>query len=374
MSDADVPQPHDRPFGSDVYRLICDHSGVALIAADIDLKVQVWNTAATRVFGVTAERMMGVSVLSVLPADRREAAERLLRRTLAEREVDEFEFDQPDMGGGRRYFAASVSPLVDCGDVTIGVLVWVRDVTRRMQLAQELALGRKMAALGEMAGAVAHHFNNILGGLVTSADFALAARDPNIDRRVLEQTSRSLARATRLVENLLAFAEGDRRTDALADLAEVLLHALDQIEPDLNRAGIKLELNLRQVPPAEVPRSRMTTAIFNFLHNAVEAMPDGGQLRVSLEHVEGNNVLRITDTGCGVAEDRLDRVFEPFYSTKGVAGGTGGQAAGLGLAVAHGIVREVGGRISFNSRVGAGTTVEICIPAGPPARDEQPQP
>ena len=364
MSDARDHQPPTAPLGEDVYRLICEHAGIALVVTDTEGKIRVWNSRAARVFGAAASQMIGVPILSVLPAQERAEAERLLRGAITDREVNEFEFSQRDHAGRRRYFAASLAPVVDQSNATLGASIWVRDVTRRTELFREVAQGRKMVALGEMAGAVAHYFNNILGGMVTGVDFALAADDPEIEHRVLVQTSQSLARATQLIENLLAFAEGDRRSPDLADLTEVVMGALDTVESELARSGIKLELNLQPVPVREVPTRQMTTAILNLVRNAVEAMPNGGKLRVGLEACTGGCLLSLKDTGCGVAEENLDRVFEPFYSTKAALTASEDRAAGLGLAVAHGIIHEIGGRISVSSVVGEGTLFEIWIPGG----------
>ena len=362
MSDAPDHQPPVAPLGEDVYRLICEHAGIALVVTDTEGKIRLWNRRAARVFGAAASQMLGAPILSILPAQERAEAEHLLRGAITDHEVNEFEFSQRDRAGRRRHFAASIAPVVDQSNTMLGASIWVRDVTRRTELFREVAQGRKMVALGEMAGAVAHYFNNILGGMVTGVDFALAAGDPEIEHRVLIQTSQSLARAAHLIENLLAFAEGDRRSPDLADLTEVVLAALDTVESELARAGIKLELNLQPVPIREVPRRQMTTAILNLVRNAVEAMPNGGKLRIGLEAGNGGCLLSLRDTGCGVAEENLDRVFEPFYSTKTALADTEDRAAGLGLAVVHGIIHEIGGKISVSSVVGEGTLFEIRIP------------
>jgi signal transduction histidine kinase len=106
----------------------------------------------------------------------------------------------------------------------------------------------------------------------------------------------------------------------------------------------------------------MTTAIHTFVRNAVEAMPEGGTLRVDLEECGAECVLRFTDTGCGVDEENLDRIFEPFFSTKPGAGDDEVHGTGMGLAMAHGIVHEIGGRIAVRSEVGKGTVFEVYIP------------
>ncbi|MFQ5492496.1 MAG: nitrogen regulation protein NR(II) [Phycisphaerae bacterium] len=355
----------------DFFRLICENSSAALIATDIDLNIVAWNPAAGRIFGAASPQMIGTSVLSVLPADQRAHAEDLLHRAVKEHEVNEFEFDQRDQAGDRRFFSVWVAPVVNDENRTGGVSIWVRDITRRTELGSQLAHSHKMVALGQLAGAIAHHFNNILGGMVTSVDFALAADDPHAEHRTLVQIGASLTRATRLVENLLAFAEGDQRPDDLADLTEVLINALEVVESELDDANVKLDLRHSHMPITPVPRKQMTTAIYNIVHNAIEAMPDGGLLQVELRHEPPNCLLQFKDSGCGVAEHRLNRIFEPFYSTKTTAGSDADQAIGLGLAVAHGIIQDLGGKITANSEVGVGTTLRVSIPAGPAPQTEK---
>ncbi len=362
MTDPLSHAPEVTALGSDVYRLICEHAGLALVVTDLQLRIRLWNRSAGRVFGAAANQMIGTPVLSILPANKRAEVERSLLRAIEGHEVAEIEFDQRDPEGKPRHFAASIAPVVDQRNTTLGASVWVRDITKRTELFQEVAQGRKMVALGQMAGAVAHHFNNILGGMVTSVDFAVASNDPALHQRVLAQTGRSLARATHLVENLLAFAEGDRRSGDLADLTEVLLSALDAIEPELANARIRLEVRRRPVEVVEVPRKQMTTVILNLVRNAIDAMPDGGDLCVELGEAGGGCTLRFTDTGRGVAEENLDRIFEPFYSTKSCPDDAADRAPGLGLAVAHGVIHEIGGRITVRSEVGKGTCFEIWLP------------
>jgi signal transduction histidine kinase len=143
------------------------------------------------------------------------------------------------------------------------------------------------------------------------------------------------------------------------------------VEPELAEAKVHLELDLRAIPVTAVPRGPMITVVFNLVHNAVEAMPQGGTLRIEMLESGGGCLLRFTDTGCGMTEECLDRVFEPFYSTKPAPAGQEELAPGFGLAVVHAIVQEVGGKISVASEVGKGTTFEVWIPSGLDAMDLQ---
>ena len=365
MSNADDlhSQP---PLSDDYYRLVCQRAGVALVSVDQDLNIQAWNNAAGRVFGASQAQMVGTSLLSVFPARDRPIAKELLVKAIGEHEVSQFEFSQRDETGRLRYFAVAVSPIVDDEGRTLGAATWVRDITRRTELLEELGQKNKMGALGEMSGAMAHHFNNILGGLVTGVDFALACGEPEVEHRMLEQTARSLTRATRLVENLLVFAEGDHARPDYGDLTEVFLQAIGIVEPELADAKVNLELDVRTVPVMAVPRQPVLTLVFNLVHNAVEAMPGGGTMRAELQPAGNGCVIRITDNGRGMTDEQASRAFEPFYTTKKITTEPGGRAMGFGLPVVHRIVEEFRGKITVGSEPGKGTTVEVWLPTVQP--------
>lgn len=350
-------------LGSDTaYRHICEHLGVALIATDRDLNIRTWNAAAARTFGAGAERMIGTPVIQVVPQERRGIAERILHRAVQTGETAHFEFQHRDAQGRRCELIGTVAPIVTDAGARIGASVCVRDITPSIELQAQLHESRKMAALGEMAGAISHHFNNILGGVVTSIDYANASGDPAVQARVLKQVAPALQRATALVNGLLAFAEGDRRADDLSDFTELINELAEETERSLEGRSIEFTLNLPVLPVLPFPRAQMAPVLRNIVQNAMEAMPDGGSLRIDVTLDERSVQVLVSDTGCGLDEEALSRVFEPFWSTKGLlADGVHG-ATGLGLAIAHGLVQMSGGSITVTSEPGRGSCFRITLP------------
>ncbi|MCK4657929.1 MAG: PAS domain S-box protein [Phycisphaerae bacterium] len=348
------------------FRMLCEHAGVAVVAAGADLRIRFWNRAAARMFGAAPERMLGTAFLSVISQEERAEAEQMLSQALSGGGIGEFEFCYRDAQGNRRRLAAVISPIVNDEGEIIGVSANIRDITRRVMLQEQVAQNRKMVSLGAMAGAMAHYFNNILGGVITSVDFALACDDPAMTNRVLGKTAHALARAAELGDSLLTFAEGDFRTADLADLTETFLETTEVLEIQLKGSGIELDVLLDPVPVTAVPGVQFKTVLKNVIRNAMEAMPDGGKLTLGLGPIEGGYLVSVRDTGYGVPEQLLDRIFEPFYSTKD-CDGEGGESArpGLGLAVAHGIVQVMGGRITVESTVGEGAIFKITLPLNP---------
>lgn len=226
------------------YHQLCRHLGVAVIATDLQLNIRAWNAAATRTFGATEDRMIGTPIAQIIPRERRLIAERMLKRAMQTGETIQLEFQHRNAQGIARELAGTIAPVIAESGERIGASICIRDITRRIELQSELDESRKMASLGEMAGAIAHHFNNILGGAVTSIDFASASDDPRLKSRVLEQVGGALQRATTLVDGLLAFAQGDRRANDLSDLTEVINQLADDTERNIEGSAIEFSVNL----------------------------------------------------------------------------------------------------------------------------------
>lgn len=351
------------PRNDHFFQDMCFHAGVALVATDEQLRICFWNPAATRMLGGTAEEMSGKPIASIVPAERRELAEKLCARALEHGETSELDFQYHNLAGESRFLAVTISPVINPSGRRKGVSVYVRDVTRRMSLEREMAEGRKMSALGSMAGQVAHHFNNILGGVITSLDFAQSSDEPDTLRRAARTTVAALTRANALTQGLLAFAEGDRSESALGDLAETVRRHAAQLEPGLREQNIRLEVDLEPVE-ASLPTRQVLTILDNLTMNAREAMPEGGTLRLELQLFPGEPkaILRVADTGCGIEPEHLQRVFEPFFTTKGFQTACPTQHAGLGLAVVHGIVKDLGGSVTVGSRPQGGTVCSVILP------------
>jgi len=353
------PDKQDAVAG-EFYERLCHSAGIAICATDADMKITVWNEAAAEMFGVPFDQMVGQPLVKVMPPSRRDLAEQMFRRALRDHAVSEFEIVHTYRQPSPIHLGITVSPIFSSDGRCVGVSACLRDITRRVELEKRVQGFEKMAALGALAGGLAHHFNNILGGVATSVDFALKSGDPGAFRRTLKLTADAVTRASKLTHHLLAFAEGDRRPDDLSDLTETVLFFVDQLEPGLRERKIDLALDLNAAPVCEVPRHRLLTVLQNLANNAVEAMPEGGQLSLSL-WTEGEEVaIEVVDTGRGIKEQDQPHVFEPFFTTKEALTADGDD--GLGLSVVHGLVREMGGTIHLRSRPDEGCQVEVRLP------------
>ncbi|NOT02779.1 MAG: PAS domain S-box protein, partial [Phycisphaerales bacterium] len=230
------------------FRHACAHAGLAMITVDRSLRIRSWNAAAAHMFGAAAANVMGMNISGAIPMEARARGESLIRAAVWRAETNSMEFKHRDELGRPRSLIATFSPILDDVGGHLGALAVVRDITRRISLETELAHRHKMAALGEMAGALSHHFNNILGGIVTSVDFALTTDSPDLHKRTLQQGGVALGRAIKLIDSLLKFAEGDFRHADECDLTECILAVMEYMEPELRKARITLNLQLERLP------------------------------------------------------------------------------------------------------------------------------
>ena len=254
-------------------------------------------------------------------------------------------------------------------------LVFVaRDVTQPRELEARHALNERLAAFDTLVTGVAHELNNPMTYALAGVDVALrrlrvcAASGPQdaddaIALEALERALTGLNRMRDIVRNLVTFAHGDPETRSIVDVRSVLESAI-QLASHQIRHRARIEKELGEVPPVEANAARLGQVFLNVLVNAAEAIPEGQAdrhcVRVVTCVADDNTVaIEIADTGVGISAEELPRIFDPFFSAKGPSAGTG-----LGLSIVHGIVRDLGGRISVQSTVGQGTVVRLELPCG----------
>jgi len=327
------------------------------MATDTNLRIQFCNHAAGRIIGRPPEETRDHPIVTVIPADRQELVTGPLQRALHQGEVSEMELRWRDAAQQVRYLAVTISPIrVDDSEPIIGVSVYLCNITQQVELLRSIATTQKMAALGTMAGAVAHHFNNLLGGILTSIEYAETSNNPDILRRAVRAVAYSLKRANLMTLNLRTFAEGDHADSTAAEAADIVYQYMTTIESKLEDENIKLETDVQPLHLATPARTLMMILDALTL-NARQAMNDGGTLRIELRPGRNNEiVLTVADTGIGIPEEHLIRAFEPFFTTKS------GQT-GLGLSVVYGLVKNMGGTVTLNRREPSGTVCLVGIPA-----------
>ena len=251
-----------------------------------------------------------------------------------------------------------------------------REANRRLEKAlaelrereRELRHAEKMASLGALAGGVAHEFGNLLGGIQGCAEDAAHETDAAELRDTLAMIERTARRGTAITGNLLRFARPGTGEVADLDAAHLLRDVADLIAPEAARTGVDVHVATAGDTAFRGDASGMHQVLLNLATNALHAMRErGGTLTLGARAVDGDVVLTVADTGHGIPADVRERLFEPFFTTRGPAG------TGLGLAVTYGIVRAHGGTIEIESEAGRGATFRVVLPRSPQAADGRPR-
>jgi PAS domain S-box-containing protein len=356
---------------SQTLRTIIDASVLAIVALDQDGRVTLWNNAATRLFGWSAQEVLG-RPLPTVPEDRRaEFGEGRVRSLASEDAIYETQRHRKD--GSLVDVLRSSAVMVDAqGEIAGSMAIYV-DITERKQLEEQLRQAAKMEGIGKLAAGIAHDFNNLLtvigGRLYILLSQLPAGHAMRRDLVLIQQTGE---RAAGLTRQLLAFSRKQTLAPAVLDLNEIVSGMRTLLERVLGEdVDVIMDLD-PSLGHVTADPGQLEQVILNIAVNARDAMPQGGLLTLETRHVELDEsyarqrvelvpgpyeVLSISDTGVGMDAATVARAFEPFFTTKEVGKGTG-----LGLASAYGIVKQSGGHMSVDSKLGIGTTLRIHLP------------
>ncbi len=367
------------------FKSLAESAQDAIIKIDNDGRVRYWNKAAERIFGWAASEVIGKDVHAVLAPDRYMDA--------FTKGLDEFRKSGagPVLGKvvelrayrkDKREFPVELSISGVFLHGSWSAICIARDITERKKLEQQLLHSQKMDAIGSLAGGVAHDFNNILTAIIGYGNIVkmkMAPGDPLLPS--IDAILSSSERAAQLTKSLLAFGRKQVINPAPVDLNR-LVRNVEGILKRLIGEDIDFTTRLSDTPPiVTADAGQIEQALMNLATNARDAMPDGGSLSISTGKFEmGEDFFRahgfgktgmfalieVSDTGTGMDKKTRDRIFEPFFSTKGPGKGTG-----LGLAITYGIVKQHDGFINVHSDPGKGSTFRIFLPLAPKAAEAE---
>jgi PAS domain S-box-containing protein len=336
----------------------------AIISVDEEQRVVLFNSAAESMFQCSAQEAIGQSLDRFVPARFRDAHKRHIK-TFGETGVT-----NRRMGAlGRVYGLRSDGEEfpVEAAISQAGVdgrryfTVILRDITESVRLQDQLHQAERLAEMGTLASGMAHEIGTPMNVILGRAEQLMRRTDDEAMRKGLATITAQVERITKIMNQLLTFARrkpGERRS---VNLGQTLDDCLEVLQERVRRAGVTIEsryeTTLRPVHVHADP-DQMSQVFLNLFINAIHAMPGGGVLRISLERLNNHVKAVVTDTGHGIPEEDLPKIFHPFFTTKEAGKGTG-----LGLTVVHNIVQEHGGSITVESRPGQGTTFTITLPA-----------
>nr|WP_321456415.1 response regulator [uncultured Cohaesibacter sp.] len=269
-----------------------------------------------------------------------------------------------------RFFLSGVEDSEGDGEQVIGYAI---ETTEQRALEEQFSQSQKMQAVGQLAGGVAHDFNNVLTAIIGFSDLLLTSHRPSDPAfQDIMNIKQNANRAASLVRQLLAFSRRQTLRPQVLELGDVLADLSILLDRLL---GEKVDLDLvhgRDLWPVKADLNQLEQVIVNLAVNARDAMPDGGHLTIQTRNLFANEaaempykqleaadyvLLEVVDSGTGIPADIRDKIFEPFFSTKDVGKGTG-----LGLSTVYGIIKQTGGFIFLESEMGEGTTFRIFLP------------
>jgi len=343
----------------------------AIISKDLNGIVSSWNEGARRMFGYTADEMIGQPILRLIPVELHYEEAAILSRLRSGERVDHFETRRTRKDGSTIELSVTISPIRDGSGRVIGASKIARDISDRRRVERLLLQSEKIAATGRMAAAVAHEINNPLEA-VMNLIFLARQNSPTGGKAYqhLKMAEEELERVSHIARQTLGYYR-DSGLPTEVFFHELIENVLTIYRSKLLAHGISVDTQFNDLQKIVVSRGEFIQIFSNLITNAIDAMPNRGSLQVSVRTVIGSagsgiqSVIR--DSGTGIKPEHLERIFEPFFTTKGDLG------TGIGLWVTKQLVEKRGGQISIASNTESGkggTVVTLFVPFSAPALKE----
>ncbi|HWD91292.1 MAG TPA: response regulator [Verrucomicrobiae bacterium] len=360
---------------------LLDKASDAIILCDMDRQILFWNKGAERIYGWTTEEVVGKNLVDLLFSGNPPPETSGARKCLDERgewsgELQEFTKDHRTVT-----VQARATLIRDEQSYPKSLFIINTDITERKQLEEQFLRSQRLESLGALISGIAHDLNNALSPVMMGIDILRQNPKPEDARPIFDMVEASTRRGADMVKQVLAFARGaDTRKSAVQ--LDRLVKEMGKIITDVFPKNIKCEVN---VAPGTWPVSGLATqlhqVLMNLCVNARDAMPKGGTLKLATKNVQLNQgdvaqhpdvpagdyvCVSVEDSGTGISEEQLAKIFQPFFTTKGPGKGTG-----LGLSTSRNILQNHGGFISVETQPGSGTTFKFCVPAAKAAESPE---
>lgn len=317
------------------------HSG--LITTDIRGKVLIFNRAAEKITAVKKEAIIGQKIDSILPFFVFPFSEGRKEYSIM-------------IEGTQKIIGLGISTLKTIDDKIKGYIIIFQDLTEKKQLEAEMKQKEKWAAIGELSSSIAHEIRNPLASLKSSIEILREDLVPKDHKeRLMEIALKEMERLNRIISDFLIYSRPSKLEMKRIDIHEILdetIEFLKNMEP--NKDNIKIVKHYSRALQVNVDPEKMKQVFWNLGLNALDAMPMEGKLVISTEHSNGFIHIHFKDSGMGIQEKDIEKIFYPFFTTKE-------HGTGLGLAIAYRIIDEHKGKIKVESSVGLGTDFEIIL-------------
>ena len=339
---------------------IVESINVGVMALDMEDRIESWNAQMEVMYALPRWQTLTQPMSMIFPAEFVEEFYRV-RQNPGINNLYKFRLKTP--AGETRTINVAIAPLVTRKFQVIGRLIIMDDITERVELEGQLSQADKLSSIGLLAAGVAHEVNTPLA-VISSYTQMLAKQlqgDPQ-KSGLLDKITRQTFRASEIVNNLLNFSRTSGTEFADVDINKVIGDTLALLEHQFKTAKIQVARELTpNISTIQGNPGRLQQVFLNLFLNAKDAMPGGGTLSVSTTNGELVSV-RVTDTGTGIAAENIQRIYDPFFTTKTAPKEGQSRGTGLGLSVTYGIIQEHAGKIRVESNPGAGTTFALDFP------------
>lgn len=333
---------------------IIENLKVGVVVVDEEERVKSWNSTAETLFNLTRNRAIGKLLRDVLDPS-------IYSQLFTTPSKEYYPFQSRiivNLNSERKIYEVLRSSLLTRNNEYLGTIFIFEDITDRLTIENQLMISEKLASLGLLTAGIAHEINTPLTGISSYVQLLLKSSAKTADREIAEKIEAQIERVTKMVRSLLSFSRGEKGHIKKFPLKNCINDILTLLDYRVKKQSINSQTEIPDDIEVWGELDKLQQVFLNIISNAIDAMPEGGTLKVEAERKENNIVIRISDTGIGIKNEHLTRIFEPFFTTKGYGRGTG-----LGLSISYQIVKEHDGDITVESEYGKGTIFTITLPA-----------
>jgi PAS domain S-box-containing protein len=370
--------------GSRRLAAIVESSEDAIISKDLNGIITTWNQSAERIFGYTTEEIVGKPITLLIPPDRHDEEPGILERIRRGERIEHYETVRRRKDGALLDISLTVSPIRDALGNIVGASKIARDITRHKliekalrqseersrqearELEKQLIMSGRLVSIGEVTASMAHEFNNPLGIIMGFVEDMLGSTDPaSPNYRALQIIDEEAKRCRQIVRDLMEYARPKSTEFCSTSIADIIEKTLQLVQNRLYKQKVAREKIIEpDLPRIQADASQLEQVLVNLYLNAIDAMPEGGNLTIKAGIARSDGcataIITVADTGLGIADTDLPKIFQPFFTAKKRRG------IGLGLPICERIVKNHGGRIEVESQQGKGSTFKIYLPLDQP--------
>jgi PAS domain S-box-containing protein len=352
---------------------IVESADDAIVSKDLNGIVTSWNRAAEKMFGYTAEEMVGRSITTIIPLELHDDEPRILATIMRGERIDHFETVRVAKNGERKEVSLTVSPVKDESGRIVGAAKIARDITQQKKTERALRMSERLASVGRLAATMAHEINNPLEAITNFVYLARSRATRQDVRDFLGQAEEELARIAHLTKQTLGFYR-ETKEAAPTRIGPILDQIMSVFATRIRNRGIEVRKEIRDDREIYAVADEIRHLLANLLSNSIDAVPSGGKIRVRVSATDSIGTersgvrLTVGDSGSGIPPAARSELFEPFFTTKKEVG------TGLGLWLCKGIVERHHGSIRVKSSTAPGnswTVFSVVLPSlRPPSEAE----